>query len=99
MNLKEVKLSFDRESWIGDYETFGPIPKKIQDWCNKYFIYNHSVKWADDLESIIVTLHNVPPRITTWLLLSTPNISIIEQVNYAPIAPEVLDLFDFGDTK
>ena len=97
MNLQEVKLSFDRESWIGDRETFGAIPKKIQDWCNKYFIYNHSVKWADDLESIIVSLHNVHHRITTWLLLSTPNIYIIEQVIYAPIAPVVLDLFDFGD--
>ena len=97
MNLKEVKLSFDFDTWLGDNDLFNRAPKKVTEWCNKYFLHNHNIKWADDYESISVSLYNVPPSVTTWLLLSTPNISIVEQIEYAPIDPRVLELFDFGD--
>jgi len=97
MHLKEVKLSFELEHWVTDDDWFDSEPKTVKAWCNKHFLHNHNIKWADDYESIYVSLHNVPPGVTTWIVLSTPNVSILEQVNYAPIAPEVLELFDFGD--
>lgn len=97
MNIKELRLSFDLEYWLSDTDQFGREPEKIKDWCNKYFPYCHLIKWCDTCDSITVSLYNVPQKIITWILLTLSHVSILEQINYAPIHNDVLDLFDFGD--
>jgi hypothetical protein len=100
MNLQKVSLSFDFDHWTDDNFLWGTVPHKISAWCLKHFPYNHDIAHneSEDLH-FDVTLYNVPPGVTTWILLITPKVSILEQVNYAPIHSEVYELFDFGDLK
>ena len=99
MHLRAVELSFNLEYWLDDNDSFSNIPVTVKEWCERHCLHKHSVAWAEDWSCIEVKIHNVPQSTVTWLLLSTPHISILNKVEYAPIHPEVLELFDFGDTQ
>jgi len=101
MNLRSLELSFDSQYWVSDTDNvFKDIPKKITEWGDRYFLHKYEVlSNEEDLFDYTVILHNIPESTVTWLLLSTPYISIKSQNTYAPIAREVLELFDFGDDE
>lgn len=100
MNIRSLELSFDSQYWVSETDNvFKDIPKKIIEWCDRYFLHKYEVLSNDEDFDYTVILYNISESTVTWLLLSTPNISIKNQNAYAPIAQEVLELFDFGDNE
>jgi hypothetical protein len=100
MNLQKVVLSFPFNDWYSDGQLPFEIPEKIQHWCQQYFPYNHSInrELTDDFE-ILVSITNVPKSVLSFIALTSNHIFVVETVEYAPIHPKSLDLFDFGDRR
>ncbi len=100
MNLQKVSLSFDFEHWTDDNYRWGDVPQKISAWCLKHFPYNHNIAQSESEDlHFNVTLYNVPQCAISLIGLTTEKVSILETTNFAPIHPEVCELFDFGDLK
>ena len=98
MNLQSIELSFDYDHWAADDEfIFKDIPKKIVEWGDRHFLHRYEASLDREEYNITVFIYNVPESATSLILLSSPNVSIKKKTNYAPIASEVIPLFDFGD--
>jgi hypothetical protein len=78
---------------------YGTLPIRLKEWADRW--YPHRYRFDSELHEngfhIIFT--NVPKSFVTLALLSTHSISLVEQVEFAPIHPDVLPLFDFGDDE
>ena len=102
MNFRSVNLAFSFTDWVrdNDMNIWDLAPTKIAKWANTYVPNNHSYLGLNtEVEALVLTLHNVPRSVVTFALMSGPGITILDDTEYAPIHPDALSLFDFGDTE
>jgi hypothetical protein len=97
-NLRSVTFAFDFSTWISDDYAWGETPKKIAQWAESHYPHQYSFYTdLNDNNGFFVKFNNIPKSFITYTMLSTQGVSVIDQVEYCPIHPDVLPLFNFGD--
>jgi hypothetical protein len=98
-NFRSITFCFNYSQWLTNDHVYGTMPIRIKEWADRLYPhrYRFDSEWHDNGFHIIFT--NVPKSFATWAVLSTHSISVVEQVEFAPIHPDVLPLFDFGDDE
>ena len=98
-NFRSVTFCFNYSRWLPNGFGHGVLPIQIKEWADRVYPYRYTVnpEWQDD--GFHVTFTNVPRSFVTWTLLSESSTTVIEEVEFAPIHPDVLPLFDFGDDE
>jgi hypothetical protein len=101
-NLRSVTFAFDFSTWVGDNYVWGETPKKIKQWAESHYPYRYSFHTELDnshKDAVFVRFNHVPKNFITYTMLSMQGVSVIDQVEYCPIHPDVLPLFDFGENE
>lgn len=102
MNYRSIDLAFSFTDWVEDNDMYiwDQAPAKIAKWANTYVPDNHSYRGlCSKEEALLLTLRNVPRSTVTFALMSAPGVRILNEIEYAPIHPAALSLFEFGDTE
>ena len=96
-NFRSITFCFDYSQWLTDDYVHDTMPIRMKEWADAIYPHRYTFvpTWHDD--GFYLTFTNVPKSFVTWSLLAHPSITIIEQLEFAPIHPDVLPLFDFGD--
>jgi hypothetical protein len=98
-NFRSITFCFSYSQWLTNDHVYGTVPVRIKEWADRMYPHRYTLdpEWHDGGFHVIFT--NVPKSFAMWALLSAPSVTVVEQVEFAPIHPDVLPLFDFGDDE
>ena len=99
MNYRSIDLAFSAD-WFDDNDQniWRYPPNKIKEWLNLHGLNSYLYRGVKD-EGFVLTVSHIPRPFTSFALLTAPGIKLLNETEYAPIHPDALLLFEFGDLE